>query len=102
MSDLNSLSIIELEGKKKSLALAQMGVGTLGTVGGWVYANKTGGGFWRYVGFGLIGGIALGAVGYFTLMQQSNKIDTAIKLKGSNLTKEEIENKHFAQGGGFR
>jgi hypothetical protein len=106
MSDLNALSVIELEGKKKSLRLAQAGIGTLGTVAGWVYANKTGGGFWRYVGFGFAGGVALGAIGYFTLMQRVNKIDTAIKLKESNqtanLSDEEKENKFFKEGGGFR
>ena len=79
MSDINSIKIINLEGKKKALTMTQMGIGTLGTVSGWVYANKTGGGFWRYVGFGLIGGIAFGSIGYFTLMQKINKIDTEIQ-----------------------
>lgn len=96
---------MELEGKKKSLALAQMGIGTLGTIGGWVYANKTGGGFWRYVGFGLAGGIALGAIGYFTLMQKANKIDVEIKKEQIKLgiaVSEEKENEFFAKGGTFR
>tara|TARA_R110000787_G_scaffold44415_6_gene109019 strand:- start:23 stop:298 length:276 start_codon:yes stop_codon:yes gene_type:complete len=79
MSDLKSIKVMKLEGKKKALTLTQMGIGTLGTVSGWVYANKTGGGFWRYVGFGLIGGVAIGAIGYFTLMQKINKIDIEIK-----------------------
>jgi len=81
MSKLDELSIIELEGKKKSLALTQMGIGTLGTVSGWVYANRTGGGFWRYVGFGFLGGIAAGSVGYFTTIQRINKINTVIEKK---------------------
>ncbi len=81
MSNLKSLSIAELEGKKRSLALIQMGVGTIGTVSGWVYANKTGGGFWRYVGFGFVGGVALGAIGYFTVAQKMNKIQIEIDLK---------------------
>lgn len=81
MSKLDTLSLIELEGKKKSLALTQMGIGTLGTVAGWVYANKTGGGFWRYVGFGVIGGIAIGSIGYFTVGQRMNKINTLIASK---------------------
>jgi len=81
VSKLDNLSIIELEGKKKSLALTQMGIGTLGTVAGWVYAGKTGGGFWRYVGFGFLGGIAAGSVGYFTTVQRINKINTVIATK---------------------
>ena len=28
----------------------------LGTVGGIIYANKTGGKFWRYVGYAIVGG----------------------------------------------
>ena len=79
--DLSNLSVIELEGKKKSLALIQMGIGSVGTIAGWVYANKTGGGFWRYVGFGFLGGVTLGTIGYFTVAQRINKIDTLIKTK---------------------
>ena len=81
MQDLSKLSIVELEGKKRSLQLIQMGISGIGTIGGWVYANKTGGGFWRYVGFGLLGGIAAGSVGYFTTMQRINKIDTLLEGK---------------------
>jgi hypothetical protein len=71
----------ELITKKKQLGLIQMGIGTLGTVGGWIYANKTGGGFWRYVGFGFMGGIALGSIGYFTTYQKIAKINTEIGEK---------------------
>lgn len=78
MKNLETLSIIELEGKKKSLALTQMGVGSLGTIAGWVYANKTGGGFWRYVGFGIMGGAILGMTTYFITSQKTNKINTEI------------------------
>lgn len=35
----------------------------LGNVGGWIYAAKTGGGFWRYLGWGLVGGVAGYATG---------------------------------------
>lgn len=85
MQDLKDLSIIELEGKKKSIQIAQMGIGSIGTISGWVYANKTGGGFWRYVGFGLIGGTVASMVGYFTTMQRINHIDTLIKTKQVNI-----------------
>jgi|TARA_R110000822_G_scaffold46670_3_gene124201 hypothetical protein len=76
--NLEGLSKIELEGKKKSLALIQMGVGGLGTVAGWVYANQTGGRFLRYVGFGFMGGAILGMTTYFITSQKSNKIDVEI------------------------
>jgi len=85
MQDLKDLSTIELEGKKKSLQIAQMGIGSIGTISGWVYANKTGGGFWRYVGFGFIGGAVASMVGYFTTMQRVNYIDTLIKTKQVNI-----------------
>ncbi len=81
MADLSKLSVQELELKRKRLALMQMGIGTVGMIGGWIYANKTGGGFWRYVGFGLMGGVALGSVGYFTVYQRMAKIDTVIGNK---------------------
>ena len=71
MQDLSKLSIVELEGKKRSLQLIQMGISGIGTIGG----------FWRYVGFGLLGGIAAGSVGYFTTMQRINKIDTLLEGK---------------------
>ena len=81
MSELKDLSIIELEGKKKSLALTQAGIGGLGTVAGWIYANRTGGGFWRYVGFGFMGGAILGMTTYFITSQKSNNINTEIEKK---------------------
>jgi hypothetical protein len=94
MQDLSKLSIVELEGKKRSLQLIQMGISGIGTIGGWVYANKTGGGFWRYVGFGLLGGIAAGSVGYFTTMQRINKIDTLLEGKiKSDAKAEDTERK---------
>lgn len=102
MDKLENLSVIELEGKKKSLAMAQVGIRTIGLVGGWIYANKTGGGFLRYVGFGIVGSTATGLIGYFTLMQRINKIETQIALKKSVTSDEKKENDFFKQGGVFR
>ena len=74
--------LIELESKKKSVRYIQMGIGSVGTVGGFIYANRTGGGFWRYVGFGILGGIAAGSIAYFTTMQNTTKINEQIaKIK---------------------
>jgi len=78
MAKLDTLSVEELETKRKQLALMQMGIASIGTIGGWIYANKTGGGFWRYVGFGFMGGIAAGSIGYFTTYQRIAKIETLI------------------------
>jgi hypothetical protein len=78
---LEDLSVIELEGKKNSLKLTAAGLSAAGWVGGFIYANKTGGGFWRYVGYGFLGGAITGLPAYFTVYQRMNKIDTVIKEK---------------------
>jgi|10_taG_2_1085330.scaffolds.fasta_scaffold63337_4 hypothetical protein len=81
MAKLDDLTVPELETKRRQLALMQMGIGTLGMVAGFVYANKTGGHFWRYVGFGLMGSIAAGSIGYFTTYQRIAKIETKLGTK---------------------
>ena len=81
MTDLSNLSVTELEGKKRSLQMTQMGISSVGMVGGFIYANRTGGRFWRYVGYGLLGSIAAGSIGYFTTMQRINKINTLLAEK---------------------
>ena len=81
MKDLKDLSLIELEGKKKSIMLKQAGVGALGTISGWIYANRTGGGFWRYLGFGFMGGAIVGVTSYFISSQKINDINTIIEQK---------------------
>jgi len=85
MKDLTKLSEAQLMGELRSLGYIQAGLGTIGTIGGWVYANKTGGGFWRYVGFGLLGGVAIGVIGYFTTMQKANKIVTEIDSRKASI-----------------
>ena len=35
-------------------------IALLGAIGGVMYAKKTGGGFWRYVGYWIVGGLASG------------------------------------------
>ena len=81
MKDLSTLSVTELEGKKRSLQITQMGISSVGMVGGFIYANKSGGGFWRYIGYGFLGSVALGSIGYFTTMQRINKINTLLEEK---------------------
>ena len=81
MANLENMSVTELEGKKKSLALLQMGISSVGMVGGMIYANRKGKKFWGYVGYGILGGIAAGSIAYFTTFQRINKINTVIKQK---------------------
>ena len=83
----------ELKSKKAKLQLLQAGIGAVGTISGWVYANKTGGGFWRYLGFGFMGGIALGSIGYFTvapkLVDVQLQLDEQMKLR--DLTQNRVK-----------
>tara|TARA_R110001592_G_scaffold321960_4_gene600681 strand:+ start:7401 stop:7643 length:243 start_codon:yes stop_codon:yes gene_type:complete len=80
MEDLEELKL-----KKAKLQLSQAGIGATGTVLGWIYANKTGGGFWRYIGFGIMSGIALGTVGYFTIAPKLVDIQFKINEKEKQL-----------------
>lgn len=89
MKDLKDLSLIELEGKKKSIMLKQAGVGALGTISGWIYANRTGGGFWRYLGFGFMGGAIVGVTSYFISSQKINDINTIIEQKKASASLNE-------------
>jgi len=76
----------ELLKEKGKLQSYQIGLGVLGTVLGWYYANKTGGRFFRYVGFGFMGGVALGSVGYFMISPKLVNIQVELNKieNGSN------------------
>lgn len=50
----------------------RVALSALGNVSGWIYAAKTGGGFWRYVGWGLVGGVAGYAAGTIVFPNSSN------------------------------
>lgn len=83
--DLNKMSIVELEALKKTLIQQNIMVGVAGGVAGLIYANRTGGGFWRYVGYWIVGGIAVGfipRVAYF--VPKTNKVDAMILTKKTN------------------
>lgn len=47
---------------------------TLGSVGGLIYANKTGGKFWRYVGYFIVGGMVVGIPAKIISLPFINKI----------------------------
>lgn len=81
--DLTKMTLTELQGKKNSVAITQMGIGAVGTLAGFAFAYKKGKKFWGYVGFGFLGGVAGSSIAYFTTMQKINKINTEIaKRKG--------------------
>jgi hypothetical protein len=67
-----------LKSQKGKLISYQAGLGAVGTICGWVYANKSGGKFLRYLGFGFMGAVALGSVGYFTISPKLVDIQTKI------------------------
>jgi len=46
----------------------------LGSVGGLIYANRTGGKFWRYVGYFIVGGMVLGVPAKIISLPFVNKI----------------------------
>lgn len=52
----------------------QMSVGLIGLVAGIVYAKKTGGGFWRYVGWSFAGSIVAGLPAQLIATPIKNKI----------------------------
>ena len=86
---LEEMTLDELKGKWRTLEQQNAMVGAIGGVAGLVYANKTGGGFWRYVGYFLLGGFAVGVLPnllYFT--PQINKVAALIKEKSNNLQKK--------------
>lgn len=49
-------------------------VALLGSIAGVVYSHKTGGGFWRGVGYWIIGGVVFGTVAYAATFPTINKI----------------------------
>jgi hypothetical protein len=58
-------------------------VGTIGFIGGIIYANRTGGKFWRYVGYGILGGLVFRLPAYVISTPFKNKI---LKESESNKT----------------
>lgn len=57
-----------------NITAVQASIGFLGSIGGVVYAKKTGGGFWRYLGYWIAGGVAASVVSGLALTPFKNKI----------------------------
>ena len=63
--------------QKQRIANIDMLVGSvvlLGSIGGIIYANKTGGGFWRYLGYWIVGGLVTGIPSRLVATPFKNKI----------------------------
>jgi len=75
----NTNKIKEIEHKLLIILMVRAGISGLGTIGGWIYANRTGGGFWRYVGFGLMGGMAFGTLSFIATIPTYSKLDAELK-----------------------
>ena len=64
-------------------------IALLGSIGGIMYAKKTGGGFWRYVGYFIVGGMVTGIPSRLVALPFKN----AILKKGDTQTgKTEVVN----------
>lgn len=57
-------------------------IALLGSIGGIMYAKKTGGGFWRYVGYFIVGGMVTGIPSRLVALPFKN----AILKKGDTQT----------------
>ncbi len=49
-------------------------IGLLGAIAGVIYSHKTGGGFWRGVGYWILGGVSLGTVAALATLPFKNNI----------------------------
>ncbi len=72
-------------------------VALLGSIGGVIYSHKTGGGFWRGVGYWILGGLSLGLVARLAalpfennILKEADKIIDADSNKTSNSSVESI------------
>ena len=82
----------------------QATVSLIGLVAGIVYAKKTGGGFWRYVGWSFVGSLVTGLPAQLIATPFKNKIlkegDTSVVLNTNTQTKSskvEMETKDDAK-----
>lgn len=48
--------------------------GTIGLIGGIIYAHRTGGGFWRYIGYSILGNLVFSLPAYVISTPFKNKI----------------------------
>ena len=79
------MTMAQLEAKTKQVRSITGLFSSVGTISAWVYVAKSGGGFWKYIGFGLMGGIAGAVIGMGLTLPMANKIEMAkANLQGIN------------------
>ncbi len=69
----NALTASQIQ-RIANIQLVQSSVAVLGSIGGLIYAKKTGGGFWRYVGYWIVGGLVAGIPAMLVATPFKNKI----------------------------
>lgn len=80
----------------RNLEAIQASASLIGLVAGIIYAKKTGGGFWRYVGWSFAGSLALGLPALLATTPAKNKIlreadDKKSTTSEPNATKEQFD-----------
>jgi hypothetical protein len=83
------------DNQKDRIANINMVVGSisfLGSVGGLMYANRTGGKFWRYVGYFIVGGMIVGVPARVVSLPFVNKIVKESSDDTSSTEDDSIEN----------
>ena len=79
---LAEMTLEELKAKKQTLIQQNALIGLIGSTAGLIYANKTGGGFLRYVGYFILGGFVVGALPHLLyFIPKENEIDALILQK---------------------
>ena len=85
----------------RNIQAIQASAGLIGLVIGIIYANKTGGGFWRYVGWSFAGSLALGLPAALATTPFKNKIlkegDVVLKDVSERATQQQFDQYVFVQ-----
>lgn len=82
---MKNLSLEQLKAKQKTLQFQNASIGLLGGIGGVAYSNKTNGGFWRGVGYFILGSFIVGflpRILYF--IDELNEVEALINEKEKN------------------
>jgi len=95
-------------GKQKinNITLIIGGFSILGGIGGVMYSHKTGGGFWRGVGYYFLGSLALGLPLRLALTPSINKVisEETISIDNTAVTRQYAQNmmKSESDYGGYQ
>lgn len=79
--DLSSKMTPSQKARYRNISYLAGSVALVGSIGAVIYAKKTGGGFWRYVGYWIAGGLVAGIPARLVALPFQNKI---LKEVGNN------------------